>query len=453
MVVVPRARACSDEPAGPGDELGRRGLPGGGHRVEDPSRAIGAACHAHGELVRPVAGEDQVGVRVDESGQQAAATEVYAGRRRRGRRRRGRRRRCGPRRRPAPRCRCTEWTPAQLPGSQVTSCPIPVTTSAVMDAGPRSRAVSSRPTSGTSEMVAARDHLLSATTTTSTSAAEAANTAVATREGSAPAVRGESSRTVMKSASLPGARAPPSQPSAVMPFSVAASSRARRASSAPLSGRPGGRPARWPRASSKPSITAWESVPTAERHAGVPQRRSRSDAVAEVPFGGGAQAAAGPVHGQAGDVLVGQMGAVDGGEAAGDRPRRGQHAERRGAEVAQAVGLFLALLGYVGVQTPPRDAAHSATSAMASGGTARTEWMAGPDAGAAVAAAGSCHPVDPARRRCRPRNAAEHPRGARQIRPPGNRRPAGSAAPGHAGRFDHGLPHDVGIGVGDPPGP
>ena len=125
------------EPAGPADELGRRGLPGGGHRVEDPSRAIGAACHAHGELVRPVAGEDQVGVGVDEPGHEAAASQVDAGvgvggadpgagvddqalvdgHRR---------------------LSTTPRGPRPSSPSQVTSCPIPVTTSAVTDAGPGS---------------------------------------------------------------------------------------------------------------------------------------------------------------------------------------------------------------------------------------------------------------------------------------------------------------------------
>ena len=56
------------------------------------------------------------------------------------------------------------------------------------------------------------------------------------------------------------------------------------------------------RASSKPSMTACGVRAEAERHAGALQRRGRSDAVAEVPFGGRAQAAAAPLGGEPGDV-------------------------------------------------------------------------------------------------------------------------------------------------------
>ena len=100
--------------------------------------------------------------------------------------------------------------------------------------------------------------------------------------------------------------------------------------------------------------------------------------------------------------VVGQVGAVDGGEPRVDGARRGQHAERGGAAVVQAVGLFVALLGHVGVQTPTLGVpAHPATSAMASGGTARTEWMAAPMR-VLLSGRRCLHPVDPSRRRAVP---------------------------------------------------
>jgi hypothetical protein len=52
--------------------------PGGGDRGGDPAAGVRLAGHPGGELGRPVPGEHQVRVRVDEAGDDAALTQVGA---------------------------------------------------------------------------------------------------------------------------------------------------------------------------------------------------------------------------------------------------------------------------------------------------------------------------------------------------------------------------------------
>ena len=97
-----------DQPRDVGGELlvGRGAQRGDGGA--DAARGVGLAGHPGGELGRPVAGEDQVGVGVDEAGDHRAAAEVDALVGRRGGGWPGRPRRCGRRRARARRAR---WGP------------------------------------------------------------------------------------------------------------------------------------------------------------------------------------------------------------------------------------------------------------------------------------------------------------------------------------------------------
>ncbi len=70
----------------------------------------------------------------------------------------------------------------------------------------------------------------------------------------------------------------------------------------------------------------------------------RGDTVAEVAFGGRAQAASAPLISQAVDVRVGEIGAVHGRKRGVDGSSGGQHTYWRGASMPLAFGLFLALL-------------------------------------------------------------------------------------------------------------
>ena len=87
--------------------------------------------------------------------------------------------------------------------------------------------------------------------------------------------------------------------------------------------------------------------------AGVDQGAGRADAVGEVALGRRAEAAAAASAAERGDVGVGEVGGVDGGEALAERSRLGEDLGRRRA-VGGETGLVLGgLLGDVGVQRAP----------------------------------------------------------------------------------------------------
>ena len=92
------------------EQRAQRGVvrgPGGGDGRGDPAPVVALAAHPGGELGRPVAGEDQVGVRVDEARDHGAAAEVDPPVRGRGQRGRADPRdRLRPRRRPPRRGAC-----------------------------------------------------------------------------------------------------------------------------------------------------------------------------------------------------------------------------------------------------------------------------------------------------------------------------------------------------------
>ncbi len=169
-----------------------------------------------------------------------------------------------------------------------------------------------------------------------------------------PASRTESSPTVTRSAIAPGSIRPASgQPMrAVAPLGRGAAA----AAAAPW----------WPRSpvtsrssssiariSSKRSMTACESEPSARRAPAVGDRRRRPDAVGEVALGRRAEAAGAAALAEQPEVVVGEVGEVDRGEALvrarpasassvgradavrrAGRPRSRPAARRRGREAA-----------------------------------------------------------------------------------------------------------------------
>ena len=186
----------------------------------------------------------------------------------------------------------------------------------------------------------------------------------------------------------------------------------------------------------------------AEGAAGVGQRPGRPDPVGQVALGGRADAGGGAGGAEEGDVLVGEVGGVDGGGPRAQHPGRlGQGG--RGAAGGGQAGLVLGpLLGQVEVQGGPAvggpggDRGHGRRvdrpDAVDAGGHANPGAVApgsgplGPGAGVAVPeadlGAGQRLPVEPG-----PQVA-----GVDQGQPD----------PGPAGRLDQRLPHLVGIGVG-----
>ena len=74
-----RCPGLADQAPGAGLQVRRGRGPGGRHGLEDPAGLVGAPGHPQGELLGPVAGEDQVSVGVDESRHHAAAVEVHHG--------------------------------------------------------------------------------------------------------------------------------------------------------------------------------------------------------------------------------------------------------------------------------------------------------------------------------------------------------------------------------------
>jgi hypothetical protein len=89
----------------------------------------------------------------------------------------------------------------------------------------------------------------------------------------------------------------------------------------------------------------------AERHAVLVERPGGRYAVAEVALGGGAEAHGGAALGQGGQVFRGDVRGVDGAEARPERPRLGEHADRRravGLPAARDLGGLLADMGMEG---------------------------------------------------------------------------------------------------------
>ena len=75
---MPLRRASARRAASPRRELRGRSGAGGGHGRQDAARLVRRARHARHELVAAIAGEHQVGVAVDEAGDDAAAGGVDA---------------------------------------------------------------------------------------------------------------------------------------------------------------------------------------------------------------------------------------------------------------------------------------------------------------------------------------------------------------------------------------
>ena len=94
----------------------------------------------------------------------------------------------------------------------------------------------------------------------------------------------------------------------------------------------------------------------AERQAGtgVAQGDRRPDAVGEVALGRRADAAGAAGCAEQGDVVGGEVGGVDGGEALVQRAGRGEDPDRRGAVGRQHLLVLGRLLGHVGVQRRAR---------------------------------------------------------------------------------------------------
>ncbi len=217
-------------------------------------------------------------------------------------------------------------------------------------------------TSGTREWAPSRTTCRPPTTVCDTSAADAANTAVsAPSRGSGPAVLTESSamsREVGERTGLQGARVRPAE-------GRVAVGRGR-----PQQGR--GRPvASGAGAQALVQLHGarlFEQVDhgvavgaEGERGAFVLQGDGGSDAVGQVPLGGGAHAGAGAAAADEGDVLGGEVGVVDAGGARTQDAVQGEQLGR-GAAVGLQAGVVLGgLLGQVHVQRgppllgPPRD--------------------------------------------------------------------------------------------------
>ena len=253
------------------------------------------------------------------------------------------------------------------------------------------------------------------TTTWVTSAAPAAKSAPA---GGTPAVRTLSRPTVTRSARSPGGDAPGVGPAQRrVPGDGGGGQQLGGGEGAAACGCAAARPAPAPRASSNRSITAWLSLP---RLSGLPASASsagRPDPVGQVPFGGRAEADAGPAVAEQAYVRAGQVGGVHGRRARPEQPGVGEQ-RRSGCARAPPGRPRSRRAARTGARAaaPPVRRPSRRRPASCSAGTARTECTAAPTRACAPCGAKSAArcaqrvrvavaeaPLRPGQRRRRPR--------------------------------------------------
>ena len=405
----------------PGGRAGRRRRrPGRGDGGRDPAAVVPGPRHPGLELAGPVAGEDQVRVGVDETGDDGPPPDVDPGV---GVRRGGRR--ADPGDGPVlddQRGAGDEPSgPSPRVGSLVTSSPMPVTSVLIASAQSGSIAAdSSRPTSprrccplghhhpavddhGVHVRRAGRHHDLAWRAAGGARAVQADGDQVGSHAGGEPAGVGPAQRAV--------------------PVDGQRVDEIRRPEAAALAG---GQPLVRPpaaRASANRSVTTCWSLPT---HSGDPASRQpaeRADAVGEVGLGARARADRGARRAEDRDVLVGR---------GGWRARRSVAGRARRAPRAAGSGCSRRTPGRPRSRPAARTGARAAAARRrprrrppaAGAGTARTEWTAAPTRTPSAARA-AARPGPPTRRRRRRRTGAARRRAAggrpRRGRRPGSR--------------------------------